>query len=102
MYTSQHCAVLFVGFIASLLMLAHDESNADLKCDNVFVIKGDGCIQRCAVGDFDTSIRFRTPHDVATNVIGTPSFIAPEVLNVREVGGYGFPADGTWRGRWRG
>jgi serine/threonine protein kinase len=68
---------------------------ADVKSDNVFIsLNEHGQIQRSVIGDFDTSIRLKSLDSVAVDVIGTPSFIAPEVLNVKQIGGYGFKADG--------
>ena len=66
----------------------------DLKSDNIFVTLGpDKGIHRLAVGDFDTA---RTMKGVlaAHTIVGTPSFIAPEVLNSKKGGGYNYKADG--------
>ena len=50
-------------------------------------------VQRCAVGDFDTAKKL-SKDTVARTCIGTPSFIAPEVLTARErAGDYNFQAD---------
>ena len=65
-----------------------------MKSDNIFVtLTPSRTINRLAIGDFDTSKELRGS-TVAKTIIGTPSFIAPEVLNARTNGGYTFKADG--------
>ena len=69
--------------------------DTDLKAENIFVtINEHKEIARCAVGDFDTAKKLNKD-TVARTCIGTPSFIAPEVLTARErAGDYNFKADG--------
>eukprot|EP01094_Clydonella_sp_ATCC50884_P023025 TRINITY_DN5413_c1_g1_i1.p1 TRINITY_DN5413_c1_g1~~TRINITY_DN5413_c1_g1_i1.p1 ORF type:complete len:687 (-),score=167.45 TRINITY_DN5413_c1_g1_i1:361-2421(-) len=73
---------------------AHKIIHRDLKADNVFVTTNEKKnVGRCAVGDFDTAKKL-SKDTVARTCIGTPSFIAPEVLTARERSGdYNFKAD---------
>jgi serine/threonine protein kinase len=70
---------------------------ADLKTEKIFVtINEHKEVARCAVGDFDTAKKLNKD-TVARTCIGTPSFIAPEVLTARErAGDYNFKADGRF------
>mmetsp|Transcript_8043 Transcript_8043/g.24907 ORF Transcript_8043/g.24907 Transcript_8043/m.24907 type:complete len:539 (-) Transcript_8043:208-1824(-) len=71
----------------------HKVIHRDLKSDNVFVrVDNEGKIKRLALGDFDTAKKLTKTTDFKT-IIGTPSFMAPEVLNARESGSYSFSAD---------
>mmetsp|Transcript_11391 Transcript_11391/g.17082 ORF Transcript_11391/g.17082 Transcript_11391/m.17082 type:complete len:457 (-) Transcript_11391:57-1427(-) len=70
---------------------SHNIIHRDLKSDNVFVLKNERKeIQTLAIGDFDTA-KVLNKNVVAKTVVGTPSFMAPEVLAGE--GAYDFKAD---------
>lgn len=61
----------------------------DLKTDNVFVVLGEnGVVKTLAIGDFDSAKQYGK----ATTLVGTPGYIAPEVM-IGGGGGYGEGAD---------
>eukprot|EP01094_Clydonella_sp_ATCC50884_P023081 TRINITY_DN543_c0_g1_i8.p1 TRINITY_DN543_c0_g1~~TRINITY_DN543_c0_g1_i8.p1 ORF type:complete len:1139 (-),score=517.82 TRINITY_DN543_c0_g1_i8:161-3274(-) len=63
----------------------------DLKSDNVFTMLNEqGHVQQLAIGDFDQSRAVN--QNQAMTCVGTPGYIAPEVLTGAG-GGYGFAAD---------
>ena len=63
----------------------------DLKTHNIFVDIKDGVVRNMVVGDFDTS-RTSSPRGIFNTCIGTPVYIAPEVL-LNEEDGYNISAD---------
>ena len=65
-----------------------------MKADNVFIQHLEGGF-RCAIGDLDTA-KMVTTMEKAKTVIGTPLFIAPEVLESRNENVYTPKADGTY------
>ena len=66
----------------------------DLKSDNIFVLYGERKeVKNCAIGDFDTAKRVGFKESAKT-VLGTPSWMAPEVMNAHQLGSYSFPCDG--------
>ena len=67
----------------------------DLKSDNVFVLLDDkNQIISCAIGDFDTAKQIiGVKAQKAMTVLGTPSWMAPEVMNARDCGEYGLACD---------
>ena len=67
-----------------------------MKSDNIFyTVNARKEIHRLAVGDFDTAKTMRGAAFCKT-IVGTPSFIAPEVLRAKEGPGYNFKADGKF------
>eukprot|EP00339_Tiarina_fusa_P006170 CAMPEP_0117013084 /NCGR_PEP_ID=MMETSP0472-20121206/10864_1 /TAXON_ID=693140 ORGANISM="Tiarina fusus, Strain LIS" /NCGR_SAMPLE_ID=MMETSP0472 /ASSEMBLY_ACC=CAM_ASM_000603 /LENGTH=261 /DNA_ID=CAMNT_0004716299 /DNA_START=104 /DNA_END=886 /DNA_ORIENTATION=+ len=63
----------------------------DLKSENIFILYGERKeIQLCAIGDFDTAKQLVA--DTKT-VLGTPSWMAPEVMAASSAEGYSFPCD---------
>eukprot|EP01102_Stenamoeba_stenopodia_P010732 TRINITY_DN3261_c0_g7_i1.p1 TRINITY_DN3261_c0_g7~~TRINITY_DN3261_c0_g7_i1.p1 ORF type:complete len:451 (-),score=125.75 TRINITY_DN3261_c0_g7_i1:102-1454(-) len=65
----------------------------DLKSDNIFVMLNERKeIMRLAIGDFDTAKKINSKN-IAKTVLGTPQWMAPEVLNANEEGQYNFSAD---------
>lgn len=63
----------------------------DLKSENIF-IQVEGLDLNCAIGDLDTAkVLSRTSK--AKTIIGTPSFIAPEVLTSGNQTAYSSKAD---------
>ena len=68
----------------------HEIIHRDLKSDNIFVEFGrSGEVVRLVIGDFDTAKRISL-HGQPKTVIGTPGFMAPEILLKTR---YGYPAD---------
>jgi len=67
----------------------------DLKSDNIFVMKDThGEISRLIIGDFDTAKRINIDQNVLPKtIIGTPCYMAPEVINAQTAGSYSFQAD---------
>jgi len=81
--------------IADGLTFLHAEKiiHRDLKSDNVFiVVNRQGEIRDVAIGDFDTSKRIGVSIRPKSTV-GTPGFMAPEVLNSFNKVEYTFSAD---------
>jgi serine/threonine protein kinase len=73
---------------------SHQIIHRDLKSENIFVMLNERReIIQLAIGDFDTAKKVSAKNQAKT-VLGTPQWMAPEVLNANEEGGYGFPADG--------
>jgi len=65
----------------------------DLKPGNIFVQLGQRDeILKCVIGDFDTAKKVSVKNKAVT-IIGTPAFMAPEVLTAGEHGSYDFSAD---------
>eukprot|EP01121_Diplochlamys_sp_Union-15-3_P019168 TRINITY_DN715_c0_g2_i3.p1 TRINITY_DN715_c0_g2~~TRINITY_DN715_c0_g2_i3.p1 ORF type:complete len:313 (+),score=53.55 TRINITY_DN715_c0_g2_i3:65-1003(+) len=65
----------------------------DLKTDNVFVLLvAHNEISQLAIGDFDTAKRIGKGQQAKT-IIGTPSYMAPEVFNAKQDGYYNYKAD---------
>ena len=68
----------------------HEIIHRDLKSDNIFVEFGrSGEVARLVIGDFDAAKRISL-HGQPQTVIGTPGFMAPEILIETR---YGYPAD---------
>jgi len=62
----------------------------DLKSENIFILYGERKeIQLCAIGDFDTAKQVSN----TKTVLGTPSWMAPEVMAASSTEGYSFPCD---------
>jgi len=71
----------------------HAIIHRDLKSDNIFVsLNANDDIDCLSIGDFDTS-KLVTLQSQAKTTIGTPGYIAPEVLHSRNQTGYSFSAD---------
>jgi len=69
---------------------AQNIMHRDLKSDNIFVLYGERKeIQLCAIGDFDTAKQVSN----TKTVLGTPSWMAPEVMAASSEEGYSFPCD---------
>ena len=67
----------------------------DLKSDNIFVLLDEQSeIHKCAIGDFDTAKQINSKAEQAKTVLGTPAWMAPEVMDARELGSYGYACDG--------
>ena len=70
---------------------SHNIMHRDLKGDNIFILYGERKeIQLCAIGDFDTAKQ----ESNTKTVLGTPAWMAPEVMAAADSNGYGFPCDG--------
>jgi len=85
----------FLLDIASGLDFLHSHHiiHRDLKSDNIFVrLNRTNDIQRLVIGDFDTCKNMKNL-DVTRTLVGTPSCIAPEVLNSTTGTGYTYPVD---------
>lgn len=82
---------MFLTQIVSGVNVLHQNGflHRDLKTDNVFVIHGEsGEVKTLAIGDFDSAKQYGK----ATTLVGTPGYIAPEVM-IGGGGGYGEGAD---------
>ena len=83
--------------IANGLTFLHSQNiiHRDMKSDNIFIIVNrQGDIRDIAIGDFDTSKRL----GVSTrpkSTVGTPGFMAPEVLDACGKRPYSYSADGN-------
>lgn len=73
----------------------HNIIHRDLKSDNIFVnYDSHKEINRLIIGDFDTAKRVsQTAGDLPKTIIGTPGYMAPEVINAQNGGSYSFKAD---------
>ena len=68
----------------------HEIIHRDIKSDNIFLEFGrSGDVARLVIGDFDAAKRISL-HGQPQTVIGTPGFMAPEILIDTR---YGYPAD---------
>jgi len=68
----------------------HNIMHRDLKSDNIFILYGDRKeIKHCAIGDFDTAKQEAN----TKTVLGTPAWMAPEVMTAAGSDGYSFPCD---------
>jgi len=77
------------------LLFLHNHSiiHRDLKTDNIFVTLNERKeINQLAIGDFDTAKKVGKS-GYAKTILGTPGYIAPEVLRANETSGYSFKAD---------
>ncbi len=77
------------------LEFLHDNHiiHRDLKSDNIFVLLDERKnVQLCAIADFD-SAKQMVSNTQAKTIVGTPGWMAPEVLNARSVGSYSEMAD---------
>jgi serine/threonine-protein kinase Nek2 len=63
-----------------------------LKKKDTFIRTSGGAITEIAVGDFDTAKQLSSKIKART-VLGTPAYMAPEVLDARKLGVYTFAAD---------
>ena len=61
----------------------------DIKCENIMMTDSTRSAQ-VRIADLGSAIKLRSPHDTATFMIGTPGYIAPEVLINKR---YGFGYD---------
>ena len=60
---------------------AHNVIHRDLKSDNIFLVLGKGeSVLRCVIGDFDSSKLLEKPENLTHSFVGTPSFLAPEMI----------------------
>lgn len=67
----------------------------DLKSDNIFILLDEkNEILKCAIGDFDTAKQINSKYEQAKTVLGTPAWMAPEVMDAKELGSYSYSADG--------
>ena len=65
----------------------------DIKSGNVFIHNDvQGEIQHLVIADYDTAIQMDTPSSLIHETIGTPGWMAAEVLNSKETG-YNLSAD---------
>jgi len=72
----------------------HGIIHRDLKSDNIFVVFNEkGEILQCAIGDFDTAKQINSKADAAKTVLGTPAWMAPEVMDAKALGSYSFACD---------
>eukprot|EP01096_Ripella_sp_DP13-Kostka_P006777 TRINITY_DN2448_c0_g2_i1.p1 TRINITY_DN2448_c0_g2~~TRINITY_DN2448_c0_g2_i1.p1 ORF type:complete len:679 (+),score=288.18 TRINITY_DN2448_c0_g2_i1:138-2174(+) len=72
------------------LEFLHDNHivHRDLKSDNIFVLLDERKnVQLCAIADFDSAKQMNRAVQAKT-IIGTPGWMAPEVLNARSTGSY--------------
>ena len=68
----------------------------DLKSGNVFVLTDElGEIKKLCIADYDTATQLDENLTPLRMTIGTPGFMAPEVLNARELG-YDLKADSSF------
>lgn len=63
-----------------------------MKSDNIFIQKINSKDMICAIGDLDTA-KITSSKSKARTVIGTPAFIAPEVLTSANETAYSSKAD---------
>lgn len=71
----------------------HKIVHRDLKSDNIFMMLNERKdIHHLAIADFDTAQKVSTAGG-ATTCIGTPAWMAPEVMNARPDTEYSFPVD---------
>ena len=69
----------------------------DLKSDNIFILLNERReIMKCAIGDFDTAKQVNSKADQAKTVLGTPAWMAPEVMDAKELGSYSYSCDGKF------
>ena len=68
---------------------------SDLKSDNIFFLELESKPQAFSIGDLDTA-KVITSDDKAKTTIGTPSFIAPEVLESNNEKSYSSLLDSKW------
>lgn len=72
----------------------HGIIHRDLKSDNIFILMNEkGEILKCAIGDFDTAKQVNSKSEQAKTVLGTPAWMAPEVMDAKELGSYSFSCD---------
>ena len=74
--------------------LSHLLTPSDLKSENIFIQETEGGIV-CAIGDLDTA-KIISSSSKAKTVIGTPAFIAPEVLESMNENVYTSKVDSTY------
>jgi serine/threonine protein kinase len=90
-FTTNQISSICTDVIKGLEFLhSHGIVHRDLKSDNIFIIRGDSGIVSSVIGDFDTA-KDVTRGAQAVTMVGTPAFIAPEVLQGDEA--YTFSAD---------
>jgi len=62
-------------------------AHRDLKSGNIFVSRGsNGCVTELVIADFDTAIQVESEKSLLHQTMGTPGYMAPEVLQARECG----------------
>jgi NIMA (never in mitosis gene a)-related kinase 1/4/5 len=91
MFSAPEVARLTMDIVTGLSML-HTRKllHRDLKSDNIFLtFDGTRGIAYLTLGDFDSAKQISSD-SVAHTVIGTPGYMAPEILLNQK---YGFPAD---------
>eukprot|EP00027_Filamoeba_sp_ATCC50430_P018876 CAMPEP_0168578504 /NCGR_PEP_ID=MMETSP0413-20121227/21368_1 /TAXON_ID=136452 /ORGANISM="Filamoeba nolandi, Strain NC-AS-23-1" /LENGTH=350 /DNA_ID=CAMNT_0008612355 /DNA_START=1 /DNA_END=1050 /DNA_ORIENTATION=+ len=75
------------------LLHQHNVMHRDLKSDNVFVtLNMTGDVECLSIGDFDTA-KLVSNLNVAKTIIGTPGYIAPEILKGKNKTEYSFAVD---------
>ena len=93
---NEQTARKYVAQIADALTYLHAQRvvHRDLKCDNVLVDSGTGCVK---IADFGTARTVgQSKKSLASTIVGTPYFMAPEVIagvEDEQAGGYGVAAD---------
>eukprot|EP01094_Clydonella_sp_ATCC50884_P029183 TRINITY_DN9052_c0_g1_i1.p1 TRINITY_DN9052_c0_g1~~TRINITY_DN9052_c0_g1_i1.p1 ORF type:complete len:498 (-),score=169.99 TRINITY_DN9052_c0_g1_i1:197-1615(-) len=90
---------LFTGIVKGVQFLhSHCIIHRDLKTENIFMLRvlsesNRDQVLRCAIGDFDTA-KSLARNSAARTVIGTPSYMAPEIITARATKcPYSFSAD---------
>jgi NIMA (never in mitosis gene a)-related kinase len=76
------------------LLKKHKIIHRDLKTENIFVtLDSHSEVKRLTIGDFDSAKRVQTQNVNAKTTIGTPGYMAPEVITAANFGAYSFAAD---------
>lgn len=71
-----------INYLHSFLIV-----HRDLKSGNIFIrLDKNGEIQNLVIADFDTAIQVERENFLLFQTMGTPGFMAPEVLRARELG----------------
>ena len=95
LFTPKQICFIAIEVIKGIEVLhQHCILHRDIKSDNIFVLLNERKeINIVSIGDFDTAKQIKSRSQKAVTVIGTPSWMAPEVINSSIVGEYSFPCD---------